>query len=94
MLEGLAATGLPKDWRNALLLGRLDAGDDWMLSRSLSHSKVNPSCVCWRRATCNASRPAASLSLFRPFEQVIEERWASSRRCATFARRQLLPVPQ
>jgi fumarylacetoacetate (FAA) hydrolase family protein len=27
MLEGMAATGLPKDWRNALLLGRLDAGD-------------------------------------------------------------------
>ena len=28
MLEGMAATGLPKDWRNALLLGRLGAGDD------------------------------------------------------------------
>jgi fumarylacetoacetate (FAA) hydrolase family protein len=27
MFEGMAATGLPKDWRNALLVGRLDAGD-------------------------------------------------------------------
>ena len=27
MFAGMAATGLPKDWRNALLLGRLDAGD-------------------------------------------------------------------
>lgn len=44
MLAGMAATGLPKDWRNAL--------------------------------------PAASLLLFRPFERVIEERWASPRSCA------------
>jgi fumarylacetoacetate (FAA) hydrolase family protein len=26
MSEGIAATGLPSDWRNALLVGRLDAG--------------------------------------------------------------------
>jgi fumarylacetoacetate (FAA) hydrolase family protein len=26
MSEGVAATGLPKDWRNALLVGRLDVG--------------------------------------------------------------------
>jgi hypothetical protein len=27
MFAGIAATGLPKGWRNALLVGRLDAAD-------------------------------------------------------------------